>query len=82
MTDYADQRYYNSNSGRFYTPDAAGMLEDPCDFLIEAFGPVPSPLCGYPGPAYEQRGGKGVLHNGARFIIRAILRHVVLEANE
>jgi len=35
----------------------SGCIEDPCDFLIEAFGPVPSPLCGYPGPAYEQRGG-------------------------
>ncbi len=30
---YADQRYYNSNAGRFYTPDPAGMdavdLSDP-----------------------------------------------------
>jgi len=23
--DYADQRYYNANAGRFYTPDPAGL---------------------------------------------------------
>jgi RHS repeat-associated protein len=103
--DYADQRYYTANAGRFHTPDpsgptnvdlrnpiswnkyvyayadpvnfndphgtlpcwiagftdggaggndgGSGCLQDPCDFLINAFGPVPSPICGYSGPPEE-----------------------------
>jgi RHS repeat-associated protein len=102
--DYADQRYYNSNAGRFYTPDntplsavdlknptswnkytyagddsvnfndpsgsircwifgfdfggvggndgGSGCSQDPCTFLINNFGPIPSPFCGY-GTMYD-----------------------------